>query len=1144
MKSPSSTRSPAPTWERLAPAALGLLALFPLVWQRAAFAELFWFGDEWDLLSQIERLGFWPWTWQVFAENFVPVFKLLWGGSVLLFGGSYFALVVLMWLTHAVNTWLLGRVLRLHDFPGPAVWFAQIVFGLTAINLETLGWTVQWSAVLATTFLLLALERQARHPSHFAAARARDHAGLMLLAAGSALSFSRGVLTGAVLGLGALLAPAEGETPNWRRRWCACALCLLPALATALVILLFASGNHRHLGGHVGDAASYGLWYFALNPFHRLLAVDSWGWQTLTLLGLGKLALVTGVLAQTRGRPRHLLLLLLAYDLGNSALLGLGRYHTGLETAISSRYQYGALLAVLPFACLAVDACLRRLPPALRRWHVVTTLILLGTGLFVVRPWSWDAPAFAHGRGTVTRHLLLQDPHPPALGALPGIDFMSTERAKRLIQKYRLAPGAATTGTGPTVLEGGFGASDGRFDPAGFARLHGSVPLWDSWQGDDKLTGRLRLGPFKLGEDFSLYISGYIDEHGEILGWENVADGRRQLLAPRTTPTERWALFRWSVPQDWRGQSVYFFAEDRRSDGNGWLGVSAPVEPGFRLAPIFSVICWHGLAFVALLLPGAATVVWVARRHPLPAELVLTLTLVVSATVAYALFFLTFASARAGAVVASIILLGSMTAFVVGWPGSRATIPWRELSRPLLVTLTAGLLYTAVLFLYGGIEQPVIAAMDRFLWRLPPDCTLPYWITVNFAEGEPLRAFLGTWLTSDRPPLQSAFGLALYPIASPALAQQIMGTILQTWVILGLWVLLRRARVPARTGAWVLFFVVFAGFFLLNGAFVWPKLLPTAFLLLASALLFFGQERMGGLAGACAGLAMLGHGASAFGVIGLGLVSLLRPPPKKWRYWGMAGLVGVLYLAPWTFYQKFGDPPGNRLLKWHLAGVAEIDGRSFGQTLKDSFGALSARDFLQARWANFSRLFHDPNVTSSLAGAFRTIRKGQAAAGLRTAAYDLRAGSFLNLFQAPGLLGLAGIGLLSLARRRGRRPEEFRLAAVMLALVIATTVAWCLLMFLGASTVNHQGSYFNNACLFVALGIGACQLPRGARWGLAVLTLLWFASVWVFSPDRDYHTAALLPSAEPAQFGLVIFTCAASLCSLIWLGRANPDRSP
>ena len=703
------------------------------------------------------------------------------------------------------------------------------------------------------------------------------------------------------------------------------------------------------------------------------------------------------------------------------------------------------------------------------------------------------------------------------------------------------ATGRATAEPTPITLEGGFGASDGRlFNAADFARLRAKVPLWDSWQGDDKFTGRLRLGPFKLQDEFSLYVSGYPGDRGTVFGWENATDGRRKILAPRQAPTERWALFRWSVPPEWRGREVYLFAEDNATGPNGWLGISAPVEPSPRLEPVLSVLCWHTLVFVALLLPGAAVVLWLVRRHPLRAELALALALVVSATFAYALFFVYFANARAGQIVASTGLLASLAALAGGWRGGRAALPWRELLRPLLVCFGAGVLYSAVLFLYGGIENAVSIAMERFLWRLPPDCTLPYAISANFAHGEPLRPYLGTWLTSDRPPLQVGFDLAIHPLASAALAHQVMGTILQTWVFLGLWILLRAARAPAQIAALVLFFAVFGGFFLLNGAFVWPKLLPAAFLLIAAALLFFDYDRAGALAGACAGLAMLGHGGSAFGVIGLGIVTLCRPSRQRWRCWGAAVVVGALYLLPWSLYQTFCDPPGNRLLKWQLAGVPEIDARSFGQTLRDSYGALSAREFLEGKWENFTRLFHDPNVTASLPGAWRAIRDGHTYHGLRDAAYALRAGGFLNLFQSPGPLVLGAIGLLLLARRRARQPELWRLAMLMLALVAATTTMWCLLMFVGTSTVNHQGSYFNNACLFVLLGLGASQFPRWTRRMLAAFTILWFAGIWVFSSDRDYHTPALLPAAEPAQFGLVIVAALAVLASLIWLGRDGP----
>ena len=80
--------------------------------QPGLFSRLYWFGDEFDLIDQIVRLGFWRCVWLAFAENFVPLFKVLWGGSVVLFRGSYAVMIALVWLTHALNVGLLGRVMR------------------------------------------------------------------------------------------------------------------------------------------------------------------------------------------------------------------------------------------------------------------------------------------------------------------------------------------------------------------------------------------------------------------------------------------------------------------------------------------------------------------------------------------------------------------------------------------------------------------------------------------------------------------------------------------------------------------------------------------------------------------------------------------------------------------------------------------------------------------------------------------------------------------------------------------------------------------------------------------------------------------------------------------------------------------------
>ncbi len=35
--------------------------------QPGLFSRLYWFGDEFDLIDQIDRLGFWRWVWLAFA---------------------------------------------------------------------------------------------------------------------------------------------------------------------------------------------------------------------------------------------------------------------------------------------------------------------------------------------------------------------------------------------------------------------------------------------------------------------------------------------------------------------------------------------------------------------------------------------------------------------------------------------------------------------------------------------------------------------------------------------------------------------------------------------------------------------------------------------------------------------------------------------------------------------------------------------------------------------------------------------------------------------------------------------------------------------------------------------------------------------
>ncbi len=437
----SAAAEPPPTaptrFDRALPWLAGAASLAPFLVWHGEFRKLFWFGDDFFLLDQLAQMGLAQWTTLVFAENFVPLFKLLWGGAALSFGGSYAAMLWLLWLTHAGNTVILTRLLRRAGLPSLAVIPAVLVFSLTPANMETLGWSVQWSAVLATTFLLLALEWNppgTARPGWFSW---RLHLPLFLLVAASACSFSRGVLTGAIVSLGLVLpALLARDGRDFLRSLPGAVLCVLPAVAVALVIKLNSSGNHQQLAGHWGDVLEFGACYFLLNPGHALLE-SSVHPVTLIFLAAGKLGLVAAALLLARGRVFALLVLLLAYDAGNAILLGIGRHHTGFLAALSSRYQYSSLLAILPFAGVVLAAMLDRLPAMrVRPWAAgILTVILVALCL---RGWPATLAEYTGWRGTELRALLAAPATSDPAARVPALEFMHVERAKALQRAYDL----------------------------------------------------------------------------------------------------------------------------------------------------------------------------------------------------------------------------------------------------------------------------------------------------------------------------------------------------------------------------------------------------------------------------------------------------------------------------------------------------------------------------------------------------------------------------------------------------------------------------------------------------------------------------------------------------------------------------------
>jgi hypothetical protein len=117
----------------------------------------FWFGEELHLLLELRGQGVTKWAFNTFAENFVPLFKLLWVSLVWLSNGGYFGMLTIVWCTHALIVATFYRTLRNAHIGLLPSMAANATLALSWSNIETLMWSVQWSVLLSILFLLFAV---------------------------------------------------------------------------------------------------------------------------------------------------------------------------------------------------------------------------------------------------------------------------------------------------------------------------------------------------------------------------------------------------------------------------------------------------------------------------------------------------------------------------------------------------------------------------------------------------------------------------------------------------------------------------------------------------------------------------------------------------------------------------------------------------------------------------------------------------------------------------------------------------------------------------------------------------------------------------------------------------------------------------
>jgi len=243
-------------------------------------------------------------------------------------------------------------------------------------------------------------------------------------------------------------------------------------------------------------------------------------------------------------------------------------------------------------------------------------------------------------------------------------------------------------------------------------------------------------------------------------------------------------------------------------------------------------------------------------------------------------------------------------------------------------------------------------------------------------------------------------------------------------------------------------------------------------------------------------------------------------------------IAGAVLIVPWLAYQRYGDPPANRLTKWMLAGVTRIDDRPSGETIVNSYRRVDLGGALYNKAENFATMAGGAPAWELGERAARDAGNGE----LGDAVASVREVSFLYLLPSLGLLLLGPFAVALRWRRRGASPCDWGFALLCFAVVLAGCVFWGLLLFgnLPSRTVIHVGSLALPILAICGCVVGLrAVLPRFGTYYVAAASLL---SLALYVPVlRPLPGTAWSPSA--------VVLAAAALGGFVLVALRDPGAS-
>jgi hypothetical protein len=681
----------------------------------------------------------------------------------------------------------------------------------------------------------------------------------------------------------------------------------------------------------------------------------------------------------------------------------------------------------------------------------------------------------------------------------------------------------------PAATSGSFVEGMGWYPGKPFARASPQLRQWGSWNGDDAHRGKLVLGPFAAPRVLRFGLSGYPSDPGNTLTIELVGTDQTRRITPAPVG-ERWEIHDHQLPARWEGRPIRIVAVDDATALGGWFGISEPIHGGRsdgNNALLESYTAWSLNGLVLGLLFAAAARILLSTTLPIGWQPLAAGAGV--ALVGYVTYWAYFAApwlgwiSTAGALLAAVLVCCRRAHSAAS--GASTGIAPTETRWVLTLMVTIGAFHLAVLHLFPTAHDFYTLTGNRFRDALPGDNALSHMYAERLFAGEPPKSSADEWQSSDRPPLQVGWQLLTWPLGKFLdLDRKTVSGTAAVWFqllwVAGVYGLLRAFHLsPRRAAAWTAACGL-SGFFLQNTTFTWPKLSAGAFGVAAFALLFLpaaspasslaphaarlipGAQRLAASA-AFAALAWLSHGGVAFSFlpllpfVALRLVRDFRVPELR-PAWFRAGLVFLALALPWIAYQKFYDPPGNLLLKYHFAGHQKQDARGVGETIRAAYAGITWQEAVANKAKNFhSLVFGEWRHLADFSAATKAERRNQE---------FFHVGRGLTWWPVLALLALVvARPLLSSPAARTNsfaacgppvaHPDVLRLAGWLL----GTAIVWCLLMFGAYTTSIHQGSYAMMLGLFVLFSVVIERSGRGWLLVLVVLQIVTLSTTWTVS---------------------------------------------